>query len=39
MDTLYLIPLALVIALAGVRIMFCGHQHERRRDRRSTDRP
>lgn len=39
MDTLYLIPLALLIAMAGIRIMFCGHRHAMRRDRRSTDRP
>lgn len=38
MDYLYLIIPALAIAAAGVRIMFCGHRHQVRRDRRSTDR-
>lgn len=38
MDHLYLIFPALVLAAIGVRIMFCGHRHQVRRDRRSTDR-
>lgn len=37
MDPLFLLPMALLIAVAGVRIMFCGHRHDRRRDRRRTD--
>lgn len=29
---------ALVAVAAGVRMMYCGHRHQVRRDRRSTDR-
>lgn len=29
---------ALILVIAGVRMMHCGHRHQVRRDRRSTDR-
>lgn len=40
MDTTLLIVLctALGVIAAGVRMMYCGHRHQVRRDRRSTDR-
>lgn len=40
MDTKMLIILivALAVVLAGGRMMYCGHRHQVRRDRRSSDR-
>jgi uncharacterized protein involved in exopolysaccharide biosynthesis len=40
MDTTLILMLAgaLAIVAAGVRMMYCGHRHQVRRDRRSTDR-
>ncbi len=29
---------ALVVVAAGVRMMYCGHRHQVRRDRRASDR-
>jgi hypothetical protein len=40
MNTVHICMLvgALVIVIAGIRMMYCGHRHQVRRDRRSTDR-
>jgi len=41
MDAPFLIIAAIaIIALAGgIKMMYCGHEHAARRDRRSTDKP
>lgn len=33
-----LLAAALIVVIAGIRMMHCGHRHQVRRDRRSTDR-